>query len=72
MQKILFYVGLVVLVTGCSIFPDSFTISSRVDKRGNYDSTQFGVTYNNPYKPRKVVQENYVSLEGGSAELETP
>ncbi len=61
------------LLTGCSVFlPDSAIITSRISNRGNYEGTNIGLVFRNPWMPRKVVQENLITTDGGIAPSDLP
>ena len=64
MQKLVFYAGIALFVAGCALAPDSIGITVRTGNRTEIQGMNFTATYNNPYKPRKVVQENYIGLFG--------
>ena len=50
----------VMLLASCILAPDSVNLTVRSGDRMGIQGMNFGVTYNNPWKPRHVVRENWL------------
>ena len=58
----------IIMVPGCALMPSRFTATTSFDDR--FHQTGYTTGFQWDLKPRKVIREEYVTKDGGTAEMD--